>query len=73
MNREQRERMTELFIGMSDALRRSAVPTFAVAMPNVADLRRPYYLPEVPPQTVGQYRATIARLGKLGIVKERVQ
>jgi hypothetical protein len=68
MTREQRERMTETFVAVSDALRRSAVPTFAVATPKL-DFPRPWYLPEVPPQTVGEYRAALGKLGQLGIVK----
>ncbi len=35
----------------------------------VANPTRPWYLPEVPPQTVGQYRAALGKLGKLGLVK----
>jgi hypothetical protein len=69
MNREQRERMTETFVAVGDALRRSAIPTYGVVMDKVPDLPRPSYLPEIPPQTVSQYRAVLARWTKLGIVK----
>lgn len=69
MNQERRERMTETFVAVGDALRRSAIPTFGVVMDKMPDLPRPSYLPEMPPQTVGQYRAALAKLGKLGIVK----
>ena len=71
MNREQRARMTEMFVAFADALRRAAVPTYQVVMDRTPDLPRPFYLPEPPPQTVGQYRAALAKLGKLGMVKER--
>ena len=72
MTAEQRERMQETFVAVGDALRRAAVPMYqVVGMTAVKDLPRPWYLPEVPPQTVGQYRAALARLGRLGIVKER--
>lgn len=71
MSSEQRTRMTETFVAVGDALRRAPVPTFGVVMDKMPDLPRPWYLPEVPPQTVGQYRAVLARWTKLGIVKER--
>lgn len=68
MTREQRDRMTETFVAVGDALRRTPIPTFAVMAPK-GDLRRPFYLPEAPPQTPGQYRSTLAKWAKLGIVK----
>jgi len=73
MSHEQRDRMTETFAAVRDALQRAAVPIYGVVMERMPDLPRPWYLPEVPPQTVGQYLAALAKLGKLGIVKERVQ
>jgi hypothetical protein len=73
MSREQRDRMTETFAAVRDALQRAAVPTYGVVMGKMPDLPRPWYLPEAPPQTVGQYRAALAKLGRLGIVKERIQ
>lgn len=62
--------MTEVFVAVSDALRRSAVPTYGVVMERTPDLPRPAYLPHAPTQSVGQYRAALAKLGKLGIAKE---
>lgn len=73
MNHEQRDRMTETFAAVSDALRRSVVPTFGVVMDKMPDLPRPYYLPEMPPQTISQYRNVLAKWAKLGIVKGPVQ
>ena len=61
--------MSETFVAVYDALRRAVVPTMEVAMPKLPDLPRPAYLPEAPPQSVGEYRAALAKLGKLGIVK----
>lgn len=66
---EQRDRMTEMFAAFSDALRRSVVPTYGVVLPRIPDLPRPSYLPEMPPQTEAAFRASLAKLGKLGIVK----
>ena len=63
--------MTETFVAVHDALQRAAVPTFGVVMGKMPDLPRPSYLPEVPPQTVSQYRAVLARWTKLGIVKQK--
>ena len=77
MTREQRERMTETFASVRDAVRDGLYPLFAltvepaVRFQKMPDLPRPWYLPATPPQTVGQYRAALARLGRLGIVKER--
>jgi len=70
MNREQRDRLTETFVAVSDALQRSAVPTWPVAMDKAPQLPRPSYLPEVPPQTVGQYRAALRKLAGFGILKK---
>ena len=69
MTTERRDRMVEMFVSVSDALRRSAVPTFGVVMGKMPDLPRPAYLPAAPPQTPAQYRSTLARWAKLGIVK----
>ena len=69
MTEERRERMSETFIAVGDALRRSAVPTFGVVMGKMPDLPRPSYLPDAPPQTLSQYRNALAKFGKLGIVK----
>lgn len=60
--------MTEMLVAVSDALRRSAVPTYGVRMDRAPDLPRPSYLPEVR-QTVGQQQAAIGKLARLGIVK----
>ncbi len=49
--------MTEMHIAMANALRWTS------------DMPRPWYLPEVPPQSVGEYRAALGKLGKLGLVK----
>jgi len=51
MSQEQRARMTDTFVAVSDALRRSVVPTVALVMEHDprADLPRPWYLPEAPP------------------------
>jgi len=73
MNQARRDQMTETFVAVHDALQRAAVPTFGIQMQRMPDLPRPSYLPEVPAQTVGQYRSALAKLGKLGIVKERIQ
>jgi hypothetical protein len=69
MTREQHERMTETFVTVHDALVRAPVPSYQVVMGTMPRLPRPSYLPAIPPQTVGQYRAALAKLGKLGIVK----
>jgi len=69
MNREQRDRMTETFVSVGDALRRSVVPVYQVEMRKTPDLARPFYLPAVPQQTASQYRAALGKLGALGIVK----
>lgn len=72
MNHEQRNRMTETYVAVGDALRRAAVPMYqVVGMTEVKDLPRPSYLPEVPPQTVSQYRNVLAKWTKLGIVKQK--
>jgi hypothetical protein len=71
MSREQRDRMAETFVAVYDALQRAPVPMYQVTLPKAPDLPRPGYLPPVPPQTPGQYRAALAKLGKLGMVKER--
>jgi hypothetical protein len=55
--RERRNHMTEAFVTVRDAqFWRSDMP-------------RPWYLPEVPPQTLSQYNAALAKFGKLGIVR----
>lgn len=71
MRAEQDDRMAETFIAVGDALRRSPVPTYGIVMERTPDLPRPAYLPPVPPQTPAQYRAALAKLGKLGIATER--
>ena len=48
-------RMTEMYATALDA-------EIAVRVANPA---RPWYLPEVPPQTVSQYRAALGKLGKM--------
>ena len=60
MTRERRDRMTEMYVTALDA---------EIAL-RVANPTRPWYLPETPPQTVGQYRAALGKLGKLGIVRQ---
>lgn len=67
MNQEQRDRMTDTFVAVHDALQRAAVVTYQPT--KMPDLPRPWYLPEVPPQTVSQYRNVLAKWTKLGIVK----
>lgn len=71
MNAERRRRMTELFVAVRDALERAAVPTFQIMAPTQRP-PRPSYLPEAPAQTPAEYRAALAKLGALGIVKQRV-
>jgi hypothetical protein len=64
MSREGRDRMTDMFVAVGDALRRSIVPTVALAMdhdPRV-DLPRPSYLPEVPPLPKDAERARMDAL-----------
>ena len=61
--------MAETFVTVYDALQRAAVPTYMVSLREVPRLPRPFYLPEVPPQTPAQYSAALVKLGKLGIVK----
>ena len=51
MNREQRDRMTETFAAVRDALQRAVVPTFGVVMDAMPDLPRPWYLPEIQPSS----------------------
>ena len=60
--------MTEMFEAVRDALQRVAI--MAYTPQRMPDLPRPWYLPEAPPQTVGQYRAALGKLGKLGIVRQ---
>lgn len=52
--------MSEMYVAVADVIGAAMVPNYP----------RPRYLPEAPPQTVGQYKATLAKLGRLGIVKE---
>jgi hypothetical protein len=47
MSHEQRDRMTETFAAVRDALQRAVVPVFGVVMDAMPDLPRPWYLPEV--------------------------
>lgn len=67
MNRERRAHMTETFAAVSDAIRRSAMPVYHVVMQKVPDLPRPWYLPDLPPQTPAEYRMALAKLGRLGV------
>lgn len=69
MKRERNERMTETFVAVGDALRRAAVPVYQVVMDRTPDLPRPAYLPQQATQTVAQYRASLAKLGRLGVAK----
>jgi hypothetical protein len=71
MSGDRRDRMAEVFTAVADALQRAPAPVYQVAVgARSLDLPRPAYLPPVPPQTPAQYRAALARLGRLGIVKE---
>ncbi len=71
--REQRLRMTELYVAVSDALRRSPVMTHLTRRRQPAPLPRPFYLPEVPPPRRSPSTSPrLAKLGTLGIVRERV-
>lgn len=64
--REQRERMTETFAAVRDALDRALVRSLSVVVDGkLQSLPRPWYLPEVPAQTPAQYRAAIAKLARL--------
>lgn len=67
--REQRARMTESFAAVRDALQRSLVQVVQMKVDRMPELPRPSYLPAVPPQTLSQYSAALAKLGKLGIVR----
>lgn len=62
--------MSEIYVAVSDALRRSPVPTWAVKMDRTPDLPRPSYLP-AQEQTPAQYGAALGKLGRLGIVRSR--
>ena len=62
--------MSESFVAVYDALMRAVVPTVAVAMPKMPTLPRPAYLPEAPPQSVTEYTAALAKLGRLGILRK---
>jgi hypothetical protein len=65
MSQERRDRMTETFAAVRDALQRAVVPTFGVVMDAMPDLPRPWYLPEIqsPPRAAAraQVDALIAR------------
>ena len=65
MTREQRERMTETFEAVRDALRRAVVPTVAVEMKKIPDYGRPWYLPPLPPPSKAAGRAQMLRLASL--------
>lgn len=65
MTRERRERMTEIFAAVSDALRRSVVPTVAVDMKRIPDYGRPSYLPPLAPPSKAAGRAQMMRLARL--------
>lgn len=59
--------MSELYVATHDALMRAVVPVYTPA--KMPDYPRPRYLPEIPPQTVREYRAALGKLGQLGLVK----
>lgn len=62
--------MTELFVAVSDALaRQPALPVYLVEFQRRPDRSRPPYLPEAPAQTPAEYAGSLAKLGKLGIVR----
>jgi hypothetical protein len=62
--------MIELHVATSNALRGALVPVVQMSVKEMPTYPRPWYFPEVPPQTVGEYRAALAKLGKLGLVRE---
>ena len=72
MTSEQRERMTETFVAVSDALRRSVVPTYQVDMKRAPNHPRPWYLPLLAPPSRAAGKAQMLRLGMLtpGSVKD---
>jgi hypothetical protein len=61
--------MTETFVATSDALARATLGAFLVEYPGQRRLPRPGYLPDAPSQTATEYAASLAKLGKLGLVK----
>lgn len=69
-DREQRGRMTELFLAVRDANERSLVPVVQMDVKKMPTYPRPAYLPVVPPQTLSQYNAALTKFGKLGLVRK---
>jgi hypothetical protein len=65
MTAEQRERMTETFAAVRDALLRSVVPTVAVDLKKIPDYGRPWYLPPIAPPSKAAGRAQMLRLASL--------
>ena len=62
MSQERRDRMTETFAAVRDALQRAVVPTFGVVMDAMPDLPRPWYLPKMQPSSRVAARAQIDAL-----------
>jgi len=62
MNAERRERMTETFVAVRDALERAAVAMFPVVMEQMPDRPRPTYLPEIPPPSKAAARVQMDAL-----------
>jgi len=71
MTAEQRERMTETFVAVRDALLRAVVPTYMVDMKKAPNHPRPWYLPALGPPSKAAGKAQMMRLGML--VPERVK
>jgi hypothetical protein len=65
MTAEQRERMTEMFAAVRDALLRSVVPTYMVDMKKAPNYPRPWYLPPLAPPSKAAGKAQLLRLGML--------
>jgi len=65
MTAEQRERMTETFVAVQDALRRSVVPTYTAEMKRAPNYGRPWYLPPLAPPSRAAGAAQMMRLGVL--------
>ena len=62
MSQERRDRMTETFAAVRDALQRAVVPTFGVVMDAMPDLPRPWYLPEIQSRPQAAARAQVDAL-----------
>lgn len=65
MTKEQRDRMTEMFVAVRDALLRSTVPTFQVEMKKAPNHGRPWYLPPLAPPSRAAGMAQLMRLSAL--------